>query len=505
MPTVESGDESYRWRRAWVYELDTGGVRQVSREGSNVWEAVWCGNAAVAAVVSPGPREGLWYSARLQIMAIENGSGREIYNPRDQIGWPAASPSGKHLVVVEAVCSDRGIVAGDLRLIDTTSGNARQVDTHGVDISYTEWRSDEHLLLAGHRGFETVVGLYEAGEIGFRELWSSRCMGGTGRYASVSGSATAVTNCALAVDGFQRSPEIGMIREGCYRTLRSFDLGYAEQAAAIGAVETLTWSAPDGLEIQGWLLRPRGQAPHALVMHVHGGPVWHWRSHWLGRRAYDVADLLLLQRGYAVFYPNPRGSSGRGQDFARQVFGDPGGAEALDNLFGLDHLVTGATADSSRLGVIGGSHGGFMASWLTTQDQRFAAAVAFVPVTDRVSQYLTCTHSEYISLLLADKYNNPLGLSFQRSPIMHAHKTSTPTLNVAGALDRCTPAQQAVEFHRALVGNGVRSALVVYPQEGHGVQKLPAAIDFATRVVAWFEEHMPIGEPGERPAVSRRL
>src|SRR6185437_2662993 len=120
MPTVESGDESYRWRRAWVYELDTGGVRQVSREDSNVWEAVWCGNAAVAAVVSPGPREGLWYSARLQIMAIENGSGREIYTPRDQIGWPAASPSGKHLVVVEAICSDRGIVAGDLRLIDTT-------------------------------------------------------------------------------------------------------------------------------------------------------------------------------------------------------------------------------------------------------------------------------------------------------------------------------------------------------------------------------------------------
>ncbi len=152
MPTVEAGDESYRWRRAWVYELATDTVRQVSVNEINVWEATWCGNDALAAVISPGPGEGLWYSARLHVIEISSGSSREVYSPEYQPGWPAASPCGDRIAVVEAVCSDRWLVAGELRLIDTHSGVARPVDCQGVDITHTEWRSDHQLLLAGQRG-----------------------------------------------------------------------------------------------------------------------------------------------------------------------------------------------------------------------------------------------------------------------------------------------------------------------------------------------------------------
>jgi len=116
MPAVETGDESYRWRRAWVYELGTERVCQVSPSGGNIWEAAWCGNEAVAAVVSAGPTEGLWYSAHLEIIEVETGKTREVYKPQDQLGWLATSPSGRHLAIVEALCSDRWIVAGDLRL-----------------------------------------------------------------------------------------------------------------------------------------------------------------------------------------------------------------------------------------------------------------------------------------------------------------------------------------------------------------------------------------------------
>lgn len=122
MPSVDTGDETCRWRGAWVYELAADRVRQVSPAESNIWEATWCGNDALAAVVSPGPGEGLWYSARLHIIEIDTGNGREVYTPQDQLGWPAASPSGERLAIVEAVCSDRWIVAGELRLIETTSG-----------------------------------------------------------------------------------------------------------------------------------------------------------------------------------------------------------------------------------------------------------------------------------------------------------------------------------------------------------------------------------------------
>jgi dipeptidyl aminopeptidase/acylaminoacyl peptidase len=488
MPAVEAGDEECRWRRAWVYELPSDHVRQVSATDCNIWEAAWCGNDALVAVVSPGPGEGLWYSARLHIVEIETGSSREIYTPRDQLGWPAASPSGKRLAIVEAICSDRWFVAGDLRLIETGTGKIQRVDTQGLDITYCEWRSDTHLLLAGHRGFETVVAKYDATQGAFTEVWSSRDISTGGIYACVSGLNDR-GDCVVIGESFLRAPEVAVIRKGRYQTVKSFDLGYGDQAKVIAAVERLSWSAPDGLEIQGWLLRPKGNGSHPVIMHVHGGPVYHVRPFWLGRKG--ALGLMLVKRGYAVFLPNPRGSSGRGQDFARHVLGDMGGADTYDYLSGLDHLVKQGIADPKRLGVTGGSYGGYMTSWLITQDSRFAAAAPVNSVINFVTEHLIGNIPHFVAMFLADKYNNPGGKYFQRSPVNYAHKVKTPTLNICGALDRCTPPAEAVQFHKALLENSVTSVLLIYPEEGHGVQKLPAAIDYSARVVAWFQKHMP--------------
>ncbi len=490
MPALETGDEMFRWRGAWVYELTTERMRRVSRPDLNVWETVWCGNKALAAVVSPGPGEGLWYSADLHIIDTETGGSQPIYAPQHQIGWPAASPSGDRLAVVEAICSDRWIVAGDVKLIETTSGAVRRINTAGVDVTYTEWRSDRHLLLAGHRGFETVVGVFDAVEDTFSEVWCSPDITTGGRYAAVSGLENN-GDCVLIAESFIRAPEIGVIHRGEYKSVKSFDLGYQEHANAIGAVERVSWSAPDGLEIQGWLLLPKGNRPYPLVMNVHGGPVWQWRPGWLARTR-TLPFLMLVKRGYAVFYPNPRGSSGRGQEFAGCVFGDVGGAETMDHLAGLDYLIAKGIADASRLGVTGGSHGGFMTSWLIGHDSRFAAAVAVAPVTNWVSEHLISNIPHFCSMSLGDRYVNAGGKYFERSPVMYARKVKTPTLNICGALDRCTPPEEAMQFHNALLENGVKSALVTYPDEGHGIHKLPAAIDYAARLVDWFEQYMPV-------------
>jgi dipeptidyl aminopeptidase/acylaminoacyl peptidase len=488
MPAVDSGDESYRWRRVWVYEIATGRVRQIDCADCNIWEAAWCGNDALVAVVSLGPGEGLWYSARLHVIEVQTGSSREIYAPRHQLGWSASSPSGSHVAVVEAICSDRWIVAGELLLIERASGRIQRVDTREVDISYAEWRSDQQVLLAGHRGFESVVGLCDAATGTFTEVWHSREITTGGLYIMVSGLDD-TGDCVLVGEGFVRAPEIAVIRKGQYQPVRSFDLGYAEQAKIIHAVECVTWEAPDGLEIQGWLVRSEGQGPCPLIMNVHGGPVWQSRPAWLGRRG--ALLLMLIKHGYALFFPNPRGSAGRGQSFAGRVLGDMGGADTGDCLSGLDYLVARGIADPQRLGVTGGSYGGFMTAWLITQDARFAAAVPVSPITNHVTEHLVSNIPRFVSLFLADTYTTPGGKYFQRSPIMYAHHARTPTLSVCGALDRCTPPEEAMQFHNALLENGVESVLVTYPQEGHGVRKWPAAIDYAARVLAWFEKHMP--------------
>jgi len=487
-PEIETGEEAYRWRRAWLYEVESHEVRQVSNTDTNVWEAAWCGNDALVAVTSPGPSEGLWYTAHLHRIELATGSRELLYVPESQLGWPASSPSGRHVAVVEAVSSDRWFVAGDLLVIDTRSREVRRVETAGIDITYAEWRTERQLLVAGHRGFETVVALYDAHTGSFSELWRSDEITAGYFYACVSGL-NDTGDCLLIGESFERAPEIAAIRGGEYRAIKSFDLADAGQTKAVARVERLTWRAPDGLEIQGWLLIPYGEPPYPLVMHIHGGPVGHWRSRWLVRG--NVFAWMLLRRGYAVFFPNPRGSSGRGQDFARRVVGDMGGADTYDYLSGLDHLVARGSADPKRLGVTGGSYGGFMTSWLITQDpSRFAAAVPVAPVTNHVTEHLLSNIPNFVAAYLADTYTNLGGKYYQRSPIMHAHQVRTPALNICGALDRCTRPEEAIQFHRALLENGAKSVLVIYPDEGHGVRKFPAAIDYTARLVDWFEAHL---------------
>jgi dipeptidyl aminopeptidase/acylaminoacyl peptidase len=170
-----------------------------------------------------------------------------------------------------------------------------------------------------------------------------------------------------------------------------------------------------------------------------------------------------------------------------------GGADTYDLLSGLDHLVDQGVADPQRIGVIGTSYGGFMSSWLITQDARFAAAVAVAPVANQVTEHLMSNIPHFVSMFLADTYINPTGRYFERSPIMHAHKARTPTLIVCGALDRCTPAAEAIQLHNSLLESSVETVLVTYPEEGHGIQKCPASIDYAARVLDWFERHMSAG------------
>ena len=174
-------------------------------------------------------------------------------------------------------------------------------------------------------------------------------------------------------------------RDGAETTIASFEHdGHDAARAHLDRVERVTWTAPDGWDIQGLVHLPVGAAPFPLLVFVHGGPVAAYQDEWIG-----VGDALLLSRGYALFAPNPRGSSGRGRAFAEAVVGDMGGADAADVLTGIDHLVAAGLADPARIGVVGGSYGGFMAAWLPAIDQRFAVSVAISPVTDWTSQHFT--------------------------------------------------------------------------------------------------------------------
>jgi dipeptidyl aminopeptidase/acylaminoacyl peptidase len=498
MPRVESGEATFQWRSLWCYDLASDAVRQLSPANLNVWEGAWCGNASVVAIISPGPGEGLWYTATLQLIDIASGTTRLLYTPTDQLGWPAGSPDGARVAVVEAVCSDRWVVAGDLRLIDVASGQVRKIDTRRIDVGHTEWRSAHVLQVAGLRDFEAVIGVYDANAEAFSEVWRAQDPTVAGYAPKIAAWGENPGDAVLIGEGFHTAPEIATLKGGTYRTARSLDTGYNAFARELSAVQTVCWQAPDGLEIHGWLLVPRhAPAPYPLITLIHGGPVAITRpSHPMRQRPLTT---MLLQRGYALFMPNPRGSSARGRDFARRVVGDMGGADTYDYLSGIDHLIKTGVADPKRLGVTGGSYGGYMSAWLITQDRRFAAAVVVSPMTNLTSEHLISNIPHFVEMFMNDHYRNPGGKYFTRSPIMFADRVKTPTLNITGALDRCTPPEEAVQFHNALLEHGVKSVLVTYPQEGHGVRQLPASIDYTARVLEWFDTHLAAASPDGAP------
>ena len=489
MPEVDGGARSRFPRRAWIVPLDAA-PREASPGDLNVWEIAWAGTGSLVAVASDRPEEAAWFESRLVRIDLASGAVRTLLEPTPELGLPCASPSGRWIAVVVGSCSDRTVVAGDLVVLDSGHESTRTIDTEGTDVTWCGWLDEDVLIYAGQRGLRTVIG--EAGPGGSCIRWESENTCGR-RYPGLG--PLAGSTLALVREGYESPPEVALLapddQEPRVLTVLAHD-GHRSLVRRAGRTESISWTAPDGVEVEGILAIPElGTPPYPLVVYVHGGPVWAWRNRWT--MGYDFTPILTTA-GIAVLHPNPRGSSGRGEEFRAAVLGDLGGAESGDVLSGVDALVAKSLADPDRLGVIGGSHGGFMASWLIGIDDRFAAAVAYSPVTDWRTFHLTSNDPEFCRRFLTGDPEDPRSQYTTRSPVRNAVTVSTPTLLLAGGRDRITPPGQATEFHGALQAVGVESVCVVYPEEGHGVRRFPARIDAAARITHWFSHHFRLAD-----------
>ena len=486
VPAVDSWEDPQVWRRLWLLEVASGEVRALSREGLNVWEAEWCGDGAVVAVASEDPGESAWYTAPVVLVDAATGDDRVLVTSEVQFGLPVGAPDGSRAAVVEAPCSDRQLVSGRAVVIDVPSGERRTIEIEDADITWLGWRAGGSLAYTALRRGDTVFGEIDAGTGQRTETWStSESVGSWAPYATVVGE----DGFAFVRQGFDRPAEVAIVEGGVDRTIASFrHEGHDHSRSLVGRAERLTWTAPDGLEIDGFLLAPAGEGPHPLILYVHGGPVWSY-AEWFPRPYL----AWLVSRGFAILMPNPRGSTGRGRAFLEAVIGDMGGGDAGDDLAGVDALVERGIADPERIAVTGGSYGGYMSCWLPVVDPRFKAAVAMSPVTDYYSQHWNSNIGAWDSWFLGGRPEEGAEQYRERSPVFFADRVTTPTLLTAGTEDRCTPQGQAMEFYRALQARGVPVEVVIYPGEGHGVRKFPAYLDLITRMTAWFERFMPAG------------
>lgn len=269
--------------------------------------------------------------------------------------------------------------------------------------------------------------------------------------------------------------------------------------------EERTFQISDGTAVQGWVIRdPELDGPRPLLLDIHGGPHNAWNG------AADEVHLYhqeLAARGWTVLLLNPRASDGYGESFYTATHGAWGQSDASDLLEPLDQLVAEGVADPERLAVTGYSYGGYLTCYLTSRDDRFAAAVAGGVVSDLSSEAGT---SAVGRLLGAFELGGPHWALRERyaamSPLAQVERVTTPTLVYHGVADLTCPVGQAQQWHSALRERGVPTRLVLYPDAAHlfVLDGRPShRADVNRRVVDWVEEHA--GDPSGRrvPSLDR--
>jgi dipeptidyl aminopeptidase/acylaminoacyl peptidase len=262
--------------------------------------------------------------------------------------------------------------------------------------------------------------------------------------------------------------------------------------------ERMRFKAEDGLAIDGWLLKPPGFDPrrlHPLILQIHGGP--HGQYGWAFFHEFQV----LAAAGYVVLCVNPRGSDGYGEDFKRAVVRDWGGKDYEDLMSALDQVIELGFVDTARMGIAGGSYGGFMTNWAIGHTDRFAAAVSMRSISNLVSEY---TQHDIVLWGVLEMGPPPwpdLGMLWERSPIRYVKHMNTPLLLTHGENDLRCAISQAEELFGAMRLLGKEVELVRFPGESHDFSRSgrpDRRVERLNRIRGWFDTHLN-GKPSAKP------
>jgi dipeptidyl aminopeptidase/acylaminoacyl peptidase len=258
-------------------------------------------------------------------------------------------------------------------------------------------------------------------------------------------------------------------------------------APDVRRIEELTGTSPDGTPVHGWVVLPEGDGPHPVLRVVHGGPFG--QDTWA---FFDEAQVY-ASAGYAVVIGNPRGSGGYGFEHGRAVIGAMGTVDVDDVLALLDAALERPDLDASRVGIMGGSYGGFMTSWVAAHHgERFVAAWS----ERAVNAWDSFAGSSDIGWFFADAY---VGADPEeqrrRSPLSYAHQVTIPFMVAHSEEDWRCPIEQGHRQFVALKRAGVDASFLVFPGEGHELSRSGRPWHRVQRfehVLAWWAQHLPV-------------
>lgn len=518
-------DQDERPRRLWVADVAAAGAtqpaaRQVKALGDrSAWQIAWspAGDALVAAVSDTPRTDDSYLAKRIVVLPVlSDAPARELAGVVGKVaslvwsldgvsvvyrgGVDGSDPQAGSLFSVPAAGGTPvNLTGGRLETVKDVvwakGSKAVVVVTQGTHAALVETDLRDPavrrtLVAPGTFGFEAASGSRDGTSFAFVASTG-------GRPAEVvvarPGKSAPAASAAAAKGERAAKPAKPSGDSGALGTAVLTDLNPALRALPLGRQETFVWKASDGVEIQGVLTRPSGddkRETYPLVVIVHGGPEYEVQDEWNTRSSEPVQALA--ERGYFVLMPNYRGSTGRGVAFSKGDHGDLGGREFQDVLDGVEALRRAERIDPRRVGMTGGSYGGYFTALAVTRYSRhFAAGVMLFGISDWLS---FLGESDIPKENSAVHWNlwcyDHQDLCRDASPVGRIADARTPTLILQGEDDARVPKPQADELYSALKWKGVPAEYVLFPREKHGFQERAHQIETTRRLLAWFEQYL---------------
>lgn len=412
-----------------------------------------------------------------------NGAMVRQFQHQGKMGKFRWSPDGEHIAVI-GTNDPHDPAEGRLLIGDIKTNNLvnllPDLKGHVEDI---DWMSDSKIGFVVHQGLETYLASKRLNNASSAKKLANKLNTITRMSASKGGK-----QIALVVSAPDHSKEVYWHNERASRRITDSNLWLKERQ--LGRQREVSFFARDGMKIEGVLVSPavKSDKPRPLIIFVHGGPESHVSNGWLNR--YSHPAHVAAGKGYVSYFPNYRGSTGRGVKFTKAGQQDYAGAEFNDILDAKLHLVKMGLADPDKTGISGASYGGYASAWAATVfSEHFAASVATMAIGNQISKFgTTDIPTEMYQLHSLQWPWENWQWMLERSPVFHTAKLTTPLLLMHGEQDSRVHPSQSIELYRyAKLRGKAPVRLVLYPQEGHGFRRAAARYDYSLRLMRWMD------------------